>query len=788
MKKHCLLTFLITSLCCSQLFSQTFVQSWQTSTNASKLFQKQTDKEFTDGEGNNSIKIRLNDTKTYQAVEGFGWTMTQGSAYVIRQLSDAQQTAILEELFSVEKGLGSATVRVPLGASDLGQGAYTYQDNKNAAFSLAGPDLTYLVPVLQKLVQVNPEVKFMASPWSAPAWMKTPFSGTGTQQLRGGSLKKEHFGDYADYLLKYFQEMEKQGIKFHSMTIQNEPLTEHNWPSMYMSKEDQYDFVENHLGPKLKNNGYGYIKLIGYDHNCDNTEYPIHVARSQYIEGSAFHLYGGTIDAMQRVYDQTGKSVYFTEQWSDGRNWGFNGSDFTWDMQNVMLGATQNMSKTALMWNVASDQNMDPHTDDGGCDVCKGAITINTGSKEITRNQTYYEVAQMSKVTRFGSLRIQSTSTDGSLNNVAFTNPDGTTSLVVFNQGGDSKTFDIVWNGKSCSYTLAGNTVVSLIWAPILITVPVTSVTVTPGSKEINRRDVFQLSATVFPENATLKSVRWSSSNEQVATVDENGLVLARNEGKATITATTVNEQKTATCEITVLPNMHGTGDFPHVYYIKSVYSSKLLDVKDRNMDSGAELQQWEDNGGGDNQKWIFEYDGGDVYFIKSKFSDLYIQAMNSGDDGKLRLHAFTGDENQQWKIEEVTSGVYKMTSVAHGTVIDLAGPSDADGAEIHLWKNFDSPNQQWMIDIADIVSAISASMSNSVLAYPNPTTGNVNLTFDSVGKRTLDLFTVSGKLLCSHEIDESFHTLDLYNATKGVYLLKIKDGERIDRIKIIKQ
>lgn len=215
--------------------------------------------------------------------------------------------------------------------------------------------MEYLIPVLQQIVQINPNVKFLASPWSAPAWMKTTYNGK--QQLRGGKLKKEHFVDYAQYILNYFKEMEKLGLKFHSMTIQNEPLTEHNWPSMYMSKEDQYDFVENYLGPILTNNGYGYIKLIGYDHNCDNTEYPIYVARSQYIEGSAFHLYGGSIAALSTVYNATKKSVYFTEQWTDGN--GDFGSDFAYHLQQIMLGTVNNMGKIALEWNVASDQNWD---------------------------------------------------------------------------------------------------------------------------------------------------------------------------------------------------------------------------------------------------------------------------------------------------------------------------------------------------------------------------------------------------------------------------------------------
>lgn len=439
------------------------VESWQTATNKSTLFHKGPDIQFSAGTGSNSTKIMIDPSQQFQTVEGFGWTMTQGSAYVIRQLPEACQTALLKELFSVSEGLGSATVRVALGASDLGQGAYTYQDDPTQPFSLEGPDLEQLIPVLQQITQINPNVKFMASPWSAPAWMKTPFRGNGKQQLRGGELQKQYFGAYAEYILTYFKEMEKVGIKFHSMTIQNEPLTEHNWPSMYMSQEDQYDFVENYLGPTLQHNGYGYIKLIGYDHNCDNTAYPIYVARSRYIEGSAFHLYGGKISAMSTVYNATGKSVYFTEQWTGGN--GKFDEDFSFHMREVMLGTVNNMGKVALAWNVASDQNWDPHTDDGGCNLCMGAITIHNETKAITKNATYYTTAHLSKVTKEGSVRIGSSGlhTDG-LYFASFQNPDATTSLVVFNTNRGSKTFDVVWQGKSIPYTLQGNTAVSFLW------------------------------------------------------------------------------------------------------------------------------------------------------------------------------------------------------------------------------------------------------------------------------------------------------------------------------------
>lgn len=769
------------------------VESWQTSTNKSKLFQKQTDGLFAAGTGSNSIKITIDPAIEYQTVEGFGWTMTQGSAYMIMQLSEANQTALLKDLFSVEDGMGSATVRVALGASDLGQGAYTYQDDQSKAFSLEGPDLTYLIPVLQKIVQINPNVKFMASPWSAPAWMKTAFSGAGKQQLRGGSLKKEHFGTYADYILKYFQEMEKLGLKFHSMTIQNEPLTEHNWPSMYMSKEDQYDFVENYLGPKLANNGYGYINLIGYDHNCDNTEYPIYVARSQYIEGSAFHLYGGDISALTTVYNSTKKSVYFTEQWTGGN--GSFSDDFSFHMRQIMLGTVNNMGKVALAWNVASDQNWDPHTDDGGCDLCMGAVTIHNSTKAITKNVTYYTTAQMSKVTKDGSVRIGSSGTNASgLVFAAFQNPDNFTSLVVFNTDGSSKTFDIVWQGQSHAYTLSGNTVASLMWAPMTIEHPVTGVTIDPTSKTIDKFDTFQLTATVAPENATLKSVRWSSSDSNIASVDATGLVRGRNAGTVTITATTVNEEKKASCSVTVNNNLSGAGEFPEIYNLIAVNSNKGLDVKDGNRNAGGGVQQWEisnDNQyGGNNQRWLLEYAGGDTYYIQSKFSELFLTAGAASDGAKITQEEFTGNTSQEWEITLVEDGIYKVISASAERAMDVSGPSTSNGAEVHLWTYGGGSNQHWkFVEVEKRPTTIINNPGyNTFNVYPNPTTGLLYLNFENVSERTISLYTISGSLLFSMPVSSLENTIDISSLNDGMYIMQIQDGENSSFTKILKR
>jgi glucosylceramidase len=227
---------------------------------------------------------------------------------------------------------------------------------------------------------------------------------------------------------------------------------------MCWTKEQMYSFVQNHLGPKLQQNGYGHVLLIGYDHNCDNTEFPIHVAQSTYISGTAFHLYGGDISALSTVYNATGKGVWFTEQYTD-QNGSFQG-DLGWHMQNVMLGSMQHHARAAIEWNLVNDPLYNLHTD-GGCSSCKGALTMQSGSIQ-SRNVSYYIVAQMSRVVQRGAVRIASSgATD--INHCAFLNPDGSIGIVLYNNQNDDRSVDLVYNNRYTSFTVHGNGVTSVL-------------------------------------------------------------------------------------------------------------------------------------------------------------------------------------------------------------------------------------------------------------------------------------------------------------------------------------
>ncbi|WP_293304655.1 glycoside hydrolase family 30 protein [Pedobacter sp. UBA5917] len=427
------------------------VSIWMTTGDQSKLLQQQGNVTFSTNAGSASTTITVNEGSTFQGIDGFGYTLTQGSAKLINDLPAGTQSSILNELFNTSSGIGISVVRIGIGATDLSEYSYTYRDG--ASFSLSGPDLTYTIPILKKILAINPNIKVLATPWTAPRWMKTNGS------FKAGTLKAENYESYGQYWLDYMNAMKAQGITIWGITPQNEPLNENNEPSMKLTKENQLGLINDYIGPKLRGAGFN-CKIICYDHNCDNTEYPIYVANnSSYVDGSAFHLYAGNISAMTTVKNATNKNVYFTEQYTDSN--GSFGGDLAWHVQNVIIGSMNNWSRTALEWNLASDPNSGPHTP-GGSTVSKGALTINGSS--ITRNVGYYIVGHASKFVSPGAVRISSNNS-GSIQTTAFRNSNGSKVLIALNNGSSNATFKVKWGNQYFTYTLPGGGVATFKWS-----------------------------------------------------------------------------------------------------------------------------------------------------------------------------------------------------------------------------------------------------------------------------------------------------------------------------------
>ncbi len=437
------------------------VEFWLTKADKSMLLQKQGGVLGFTTTNNQYPHIDVDSTIAYQSIDGFGYTLTGSSAQLINNMGASQKDALLNELFS-SSGIGISYIRVSIGASDLSPSVFSYDDMPAgqtdptlANFSLS-QDLTHLVPVLQKIKTINPSIRILGSPWSPPVWMKT------NENSIGGSLKTQYYGVYAQYFVKYIQAMAALGITIDAVTIQNEPENPNNNPSMSMTSAEQANFIKNNLGPAFQAASIS-TKIIIWDHNCDNPNYPISIlndaAAKAFIDGSAFHLYGGDINAMSTVHNaHPDKNLYFTEQWTSST--GQFAGDLQWHMKNVIIGSMRNWSKVALEWNLANDPSIGPHTP-GGCTECLGALTINAST--VTKNVAYYIVAHASKFVPAGSVRISST-VPNSLTNVAFKRADGKKVLIVVNESNASKAFNIRYKGRWAQTQLTPGAVGTYIW------------------------------------------------------------------------------------------------------------------------------------------------------------------------------------------------------------------------------------------------------------------------------------------------------------------------------------
>ena len=440
------------------------VDFWLTKADQSVLLQKQ-NVALNFGTALNSYQnIDVADAQLFQTIEGFGYSLTGGSAQVINTLNPAKKAELLQELFGTNStSIGVSYLRVSIGSSDLDASTFSYNDLGAgqtdltlANFNLA-PDMTNLVPLIKQILLINPNIKIMGSPWSPPTWMKS------NNSTIGGSLQTQYYQTYANYFVKYIQKMQQEGITINAITIQNEPLYGGNNPSMLMTATEQANFIKNNLGPAFQTAGIT-TKIIIYDHNCDQPNYPISIlndaAARPFVSGSGFHLYAGTIDAMSTVHDAyPTKDVYFTEQWTSSV--GNFGVDLKSNVKNVVIGSMRNWSKATLQWNLANNASFGPNTP-GGCTQCKGAVTI-VDANNFIRNVAYYTIAHASKFAPAGSVRIGSSNT-GNLQSVAFKTPAGKFVLIVLNDGNTTELFNIKINNAWVSSNLEAGSVGTYTW------------------------------------------------------------------------------------------------------------------------------------------------------------------------------------------------------------------------------------------------------------------------------------------------------------------------------------
>lgn len=334
-----------------------------------------------------------------QPITGFGAALTDASVLLLQTLPDSSRRALLRELFAVGDrvhGVGFRMLRVPIGASDFSPRHYTLDDVTGgddrtlAAYRFAGE--RDRVALLQQLRTLQPSLRIMATPWSAPAWMKT------NGRLAGGTLRAEAMSWYAHYLQRVVQSYDSAGIPLDLLSVQNEPRHDPaDYPGMRLNSAQRAELIGAHLGPLLARMP-GAPKLLEWDHNWDAPEEPLGVLADTrarpFVHGVAWHCYAGDVGAQTTVHDEhPDVATYFTE--CAGGAWAPDfGDNLLWNVRTLIIGATQHWARGVMLWNLALDPAHGPHL--GGCSDCRGVLTIDPVSHAVTRNEEYYALAHAS--------------------------------------------------------------------------------------------------------------------------------------------------------------------------------------------------------------------------------------------------------------------------------------------------------------------------------------------------------------------------------------------------------
>ena len=451
----------------SQPIPSDAVQVWLTLPDQSKKLQREPDLQFGASAGTGGAVIPVNDRVVYQRMEGFGAAMTDSSAFLIMNaLNEANRQQLMRNLFTREgNGIGLSFLRVPMGASDFAREDYTYDDMEKGQSdpTLKRFNIEYdkdaVIPALKLAVGLNPQLGLMGSLWSAPAWMKRG------SNVHGGPLLEEYYPAFADYHIKFIQAYAAEGLVIEAVTPQNEPMySTNNYPTMFISAAGQARLVRDYLGPAFEKAGLN-TKIVIFDHNWDIVDYPLEVLSDPqaavFVDGVAFHCYGGDVSAQSKVHNAyPDKGIWFTE--CSGGGWADNWADnVNWNLRTLVIGNFRNWGNSLMLWNLALDMNDGPQN--GGCSNCRGVVTINQKTGEVTYNEEYTILGHISKFVDRGAFRIDSGELDHSLpDNVAFVNPDGSIVLIV--QSDSERSFTVSWEGKSFQYTLPARSAVTFKW------------------------------------------------------------------------------------------------------------------------------------------------------------------------------------------------------------------------------------------------------------------------------------------------------------------------------------
>lgn len=441
------------------------VQVWLSTADGSNQLSRQPDIDFSSQRAAGPAMITVDPSVRYQEIVGFGAALTDASAILIHRLPDDQRGALLRELFGRKNGgLGLSFTRLTIGASDFSTVDYTFDDQPKGGkdpelknFSIA-PNRTDVLPVLKQALTVNSDLKVMASPWSAPGWMKT------SDSLIKGSLSPDAYPAFAQYFRRYLDAYAAEGIPIYALTVQNEPHFEpDSYPGMRVTPQSRAAFIGSYLGPLLART-YPGVRILDWDHNWDEPQSPMTVladpSAAPYVAGVAWHCYAGEPAAQGPVHDAyPNKETWFTE--CSGGDW-VAAKDALVSSAGTLAETMRYWSKGALLWNLALDEKHGPHL--GGCDNCRGVVTIDSRTGAVTRTADYYALGHFSRFVTPGATRIEAGIEPKNVNTVGFRNRDGGIAVIAVNRALDTRAVSVREGDRSFTYNLPPGGVVTFIW------------------------------------------------------------------------------------------------------------------------------------------------------------------------------------------------------------------------------------------------------------------------------------------------------------------------------------
>jgi glucosylceramidase len=432
--------------------------------------QQQAPISFSAGSGSGGQVVTVDENTRYQQFAGAGASFTDTAAWLINSsgaLSASTRSTLMTNLFSPTAGIGLDFLRNPMGASDLARYDYTYDDmpagqtDPGLAHFSIGHDLADVLPLTKQARQLNPAVKVMGTPWTAPPWMKD--NGAYSQ----GWLQSQYYAAYAQYFVKYLQAYQAQGVPIDFVSVQNEPTCCSGYPSTQWNGSGLDYFTADDLLPALHAAGLS-TKVLALDWNPDTyasygapTVDDTTVRTDPNFGGIAWHGYGGSVTTQTDIHNQyPSVDAYDTEH--SGGTWI---ADQQQEDMNNIIDYTRNWGRSVVKWSLAVDQNMGPH--DGGCGTCTGLVTVHNGdsrSGQVDYTVEYYDIGQLTKFVKPGAYRIDSTA-DTSVPNVAWLNPDGSKALVAYNESGSTQTLTVNWGAEHFSYALPPQTTATFVWS-----------------------------------------------------------------------------------------------------------------------------------------------------------------------------------------------------------------------------------------------------------------------------------------------------------------------------------